>query len=356
MKRFCIRSMLAMMVAAVPLVATAQEPAATDVLKPVDVVIASTTPVADPTEALESLASDVYALASGDLVTLRASLEPTSPSDSQNDPAQFTTTWVAQAAPARDAFEERVARLEAQVAALAAQLKSNSVPPSGATAAAPATTTVLGTHVAPRVAVARTAPAAAFYRTQVPGVTAPMATTPAARYSYSLARPAQAAAIAPATATTSAAPGAPIVIHIYVHGATGAPAAAAAAPAAPSAYFYSVPLTTAPAGVTGVAAPSAPMTTAPVRVRARSVPAMPAVPPVSANPTPGVLFVPATPATPAVPASPSVPSVPALPGVPGLPAGVPSAVPAAPATAPAGALTPTSTSQIAWDDVPTSEK
>ena len=349
MKRFWTRSILAMLCAAAPFTAIAQEPAV-DVLKPVDVLVQSTTPIADPAAELQSIASDVYALASDDIVTFKASLEPVSPSDSQSDSTQPTAAWVAQAAPARDAFEERVARLEAQVAALAAQLKSNSVAPAGATAAAPATTTVMGTFVAPRAAVARTAPAAAIYRAQVPAVTAPIATTPAARYSYSLTRPAQAGT----TATTSAAPGAPIVIHIYVHGATGAPAAAA--PAAPSAFFYSVPLTTAPAGATGVTSPSAPMTTAPVRVRARAVPAMPAVPPVSANPTPGVLFVPATPATPAVPATPSVPAVPALPGIPGVPAGVPSAVPGPPAAAPAGALTPTSTSRIAWDDVPTSEK
>ncbi len=322
MNRNWLRSSITMLMIAAPIGAIAQEPPVANPINspvvPGNIFIPATViaPAVDPTV-------ETFALASGDVLTWR-SAEATSPSDSLNSPIQAApATWTTQAAP--DGFEERIARLEAQVAALSQQLRSGGALAGPSHPAAYRTINVTPTTRAVQVAPAIAAP--------------PVAVN--VRTSRN-----------PAT-TATVAPGAPIVIHVYVH---PDPASAAAAP---SVFRYQV----APA-----IAPPAVATPAPTRVRARvEVPATGADP--AATPraysvplnsgVPGIPGVPATPATPATPAAPATPAPPGVQFIPAIPAppNAPAALPALPtppiapsATTESPALAPAS--RLAWDDLP----
>ena len=314
MKRNWIHSSIAMLLFSAPVMILAQTPPVESLPNLGDVIIPAPViaPAVDPT-------AKTFAYSYGDVLTWRAA-EPTSPSDSLNNPAQSAPiSWTTQAAApaARDGFEERIARLEAQVAALSQQLRSGH-----AVAMAPSTTHLRTYTMAPTTRAAQVAPL-------VP-------TPPAAPSPRASRNPA---------ATATVAPGAPIVIHVYVH-----PGSAPAAPAAPSVYHYQL--------TPAVAAPATPSPEA-TRVRARiAIPATSATPAVAprvfAVPlTPGVPGIPGIPAAPAVPAAPAtigVPSIRAVPATPSAPAALPAAPLSPSATTDAPALAPAS--RLAWDDVP----
>jgi hypothetical protein len=283
MNRNWIRSSIAMLLVASPMLMLAQEPPA-DVLKPADVLFR--VPL---TETLDEPVAGAFALAGDDLHWRAA--EPTSPSDSLNNPGQAATaTWTTQApAPAaRDGFEQRIARLEAQVAALSAQLRSGH-----AVAAAPRTTVTRTVDMSPMVRAVQVAPAAP---------------TPPVAANYRIAR----SPVAPPAAMATAAPGAPIVIHIYLH-PTPAPAAAT-----PSVFYYHA---------TPAIAPPAAATADPTRGRVRVAPPATGAPP--------TIF--------SVPLSPAIPPTPATPATPV----APTSTTEGPALAPI--------SRIAWDDIPGEE-